>query len=104
MKWQAAPGILVVEEKDYNPRNSPIITPGNAKQSKVYKVLSVGPGVKGIKEGDLVSAREVAKLPSGDLFIRATQSPPMGDIWGRLVPDDAPNSAVAITDNGEAIP
>lgn len=92
-KWQAGPGYLFCKKKVYEPNKSVIIRPGQATKDHVYLVLSVGPDVIGYKEGDIVAAHRAGETTYG-VYVNVK------DICGRLVPNDAPNSAVAVTTNG----
>jgi hypothetical protein len=96
MKWQAAPGTLYGVKEDYQSIQSKLViipsTVGAKTPPPVMRVKSVGPDVKGYKEGDIIVFGQGGEIPGGGIFVRVL------NVLGRLVPDDAPNSAVADSD------
>jgi hypothetical protein len=97
MKWQAGPGTLFCRKITYEPNKTSIIMPGAKTKENVYEVLSVGPDVRGYKIGDLIAAMKGADCQTGS-FVKVI------DVLGRLVPNEAPDSAVLPPEvNGEAL-
>lgn len=96
-KWQAGPGWLFCKKVMYEPNKSVLTLPGNKTKDACYIVLSVGPDVVGYKEGDIVAMERGGETGYG-VFIRVLQNG--SSVCGRLVPNDAPNSAVGIPTNG----
>jgi hypothetical protein len=98
MKWQAAPGVLFCKKEFYDPNaNSRIVLPGSKGKEAVYRIASIGPGVEGYKEGDLITYEKGTECVLG-VFVRVQS------VLGRFVPDSAPNSAIGVPPaNGSGI-
>jgi hypothetical protein len=92
-KWQAGPGFLFCKKAAYEPNKSALVLPGNKTKDACYIVLSVGPDINGYKEGDIIAIEKGGETGYG-VFVR------VGNVCGRLVPNDAPNSAIAASTNG----
>lgn len=93
-KWQAGPGFLFCKKVTYEPNKSALVLPGNKTKDACYLVVSVGPDVVGYKEGDIVAMERGGETGYG-VFIRVLQNG--SSVCGRLVPNDAPNSAVGVS-------
>ena len=100
-KWQAGPGFLFCRKVAYEPNKSALVLPGNKTKDACYLVLSVGPDVTGYKEGDIIAMERGGETGYG-VFIRVLQNG--SSVCGRLVPNDAPNSAVGVLANGTTTP
>lgn len=100
-KWQAAPGWLFCERANYEPNKSNLVIPGSKGAEKLLRVVSVGPGVVGYKEGDLIQMCTGHECSMG-VFVQASRNI-TGNVIGRLVPSTAPNSAQEVPTNGEQI-
>jgi hypothetical protein len=96
-KWQAGPGFLFCKKAAYEPNKSILALPGNKTKDACYIVMSVGPDVVGFKEGDIISIERGGETGYG-VWVRVTQNG--SAVCGRLVPNDAPNSAVGVTSRG----
>jgi hypothetical protein len=96
-KWQAGPGFLFCQKVAYEPNKSTLVLPGNKTKDACYVVLSIGPDVVGYNEGDIISIERGGETGYG-VFVRVLQNG--SAVCGRLVPNDAPNSAVAVPTRG----
>jgi len=95
-KYQAGPGYLFCTTVKYETLTSNLVLPDQKNTvEKILRVKSVGPGVEGFKEGDLIQMATGKETPLG-IFVLADRRAAIGDVMGRLVPEDAPNSAVTV--------
>jgi hypothetical protein len=105
MKYQAAPGWLFCEKVTYEQTKSTLLLAGRTGAEKLYRVLSVGPGVVGHSEGDLIQIVSGQESNMGTFVFAGLVGQPgrASNVIGRLVPATAPNSAQEAPLNGEQL-
>lgn len=75
-------GVLFCETVSYNPYRGKILMPGAKNQQLVFRVLSIGEGVKGYDIGDLLVTEKCFETVMG-VFVRTPF------IYGKLPAKDA---------------
>jgi hypothetical protein len=91
-KWQAAPGLIYCQQVTVAVSPLAAGTPlANKTSELMLRVLSVGPDIVGIREGDIVTARHYHS--TGAAFGRGLFWVHVEELLGRMVPADADASA-----------